>query len=302
MLDNIISNVLYRNPRPRGRGGFGPVSDFTYSGDSKALSSNIRGMDWDPTGNSLIVSYRIDRSVVNLVSTSPPGDDWSMTRTSPNNYRYGFIPEIASGGSCWSCLMTESPAGVPGGQLLLNLALGLSNNQIVQYTLPMPYELRQGNPPSSSGAPYYPDYTPVLVGKYNTSGDMTADQVNDMRMSPDGTRLLAMISDGAAKLVQWNLTVPFDVLGGMSYQTPITMTGYSFEAMFIEPGGKSIYFIGSNAVHRHTLSTPWEISSINMTEEDSLDFSAQGTTGRSLFLTEKNLYVLASSTIFKYDA
>lgn len=285
--------------------GWCPLSDFSYSGKNKAVSTNIRGMDWTPDGNSMLASYRIDRTVVNYTSTTG-ADDWDVSaRSVLHNYRYGFIPEIASGGSCWSTLFTESPGGIEGGQLLLNLAKGLSICKIAQYTMPQPHDLRQGNPPSSIGAPYYPGYTPVYVGSYNTTVDTAADSINDMRMSPDGTRLLAMIPQATPFLIQWNLTVPFDVLGGMSFQTPVDGVGVwtGGGALYVEPSGEYVYVDqGSGVVARHALATPWEISTLDTTPESTLDCSSETTIIRSLFVTAcGSVYVLGNGRVYQYD-
>jgi hypothetical protein len=288
-----------------GRGGFGPVSEFAYTGNSKGVSSNIRGIEWDPTGNSMLASYRIDRTVLNYVSTGPGvTDNWNVAnRTSPNNYRYGFIPELASGGSCWSAIMTESPGGVKGGQLLLNNALGLNNNRIHVYTLPQPYELRQGNPPSSTGAPYYPTYTPVLLGNYNVGSVTTADQANALRMSPDGGTLVAMFSLSNPFIAQWKLSVPFDLLQPMVHTTKATVIGTSAFVTFVSPDGKWVYFTGAGIIYQHEMAIPWEISSINLTPTDSLSCVAQtGTTIHAIWLNEDHLYALGgNSTVFQYD-
>jgi hypothetical protein len=280
-----------------------PVSSYSYSGKSKTnMNTNAITLDWSPAGEFMWIGLKIDRTALAMTGNT----DWDVidSRTSPHNYRYGFIPEVVSGGSVWSMLITTAPDGTPGGQMLLCLAFGLTFCEIAQYTMPIPYNLRQGNPPATS-PPYYPTYTPVYVGSYDTTADTPADSINDMRMSPDGTRIIASISrSGGSHIIQWNLTTPHDVLGGMSYQPPVAMTGYDFTALYVPPSGECLYLGSSGTISQFTMSSAWEISTLNTTPVDTLDISSEFTGAvASIYVTENDLYALRSNAgdVFQYE-
>ena len=278
------------------------VSDYSYSSQSHlTLDNKSTTMDWSADGSRLYIGLKTDRYVRGWVAATP----WSVTGlTLPTNYGYGFVPEINSGGSVWSTLVNTAPDGTAGGQMLLNLAFGLSICKIAQYTLPFPYDLRQGNPPGT-GSPLYPTYTPVFIGSYDTTADTAADAINDMRMSPDGTRLIAVGSTqaSAATLFQWNLTTPYDVLGGMTFQTPVVLSGYDFRSLYVPPSGACLYLGSTGTINQFTMSA-WEISTLNTTPVDTLDVSSElpGVIS-SIYVTENDLYALGTDNgdVYQYS-
>ena len=283
---------------------FVPVSSYSYSSKTVTVTDKARTMDWSPDGQFLWIGVISDRTAYSYTGAT----NWDVTgRTTPTNYRYGFIPEVDSGGDVFSMLINTAPDGTPGGQMLLNLNFGTTFCEIAQYTMPFPYNLRQGDPPADPlSSPKYPLYTPVYIGSYNTITDTGADGIHDMRMSPDGTRLIGAtsIAAGDVDLVQWNLTVPYDVLGGMTFQTPVRIANHGFSAMYIPPGGACIYLTRLGTIDQFEFGTPWEISTINKTAVDSLSVSSQiGGTIASVFVTEDNLYAMKinSGEIFQYS-
>ncbi|GAF94033.1 unnamed protein product, partial [marine sediment metagenome] len=265
-----------------------------------SLNSNATSIDWSPDGQFLYVSIKIDRSENMLVGNT----NWNISdvggansRTSPTNYKYQFIPEVASGGDCWSGIVTKSPALITGGQLILCLTIGSANTKLFQYTLPIPPEIRQGDHPDNpAGSPFYPSYQPVLVGSLDLNAFNTADGMNDLQMSPDGTRMIGNSSNvpSNATLNQWNLSTPYDILGTLAYQPRVDIPGYDWGALHVDPSGYCLFLTTtSGEVHSFTMNAPWELSTLNTTPSSVLDVSAQ-LPGRisSVFVTDDNLYVL----------
>jgi hypothetical protein len=284
-----------------------PLNGFVFN-ESMAGPANRVSVEWSPDGQFMYNSFKLDRAVIMYTG----GDNWSIgSRTTPTNYRYQFINEIGSGGNCWSGLVTTAPDLTAGGQLLLALSSGTGVSKVAQYTLPFPQEIRQGNHSGSPfGPPYYPGYEPVLVGQFDVTPDNGAQGINDMQMSPDGTRFMASTSnvDGSVSLNQWNLTTPYDVLGTMDYQPRVDIVGWGFLALHVTPCGKCLYLGrssgGVSEVGLFKMTTPWELSSLTTTPSDTLDVSAQhSSTIASIFATENDLYVLGSNTgsLYRYS-
>ena len=287
-------------------GGLGPVSGYVYANDSLFINAtNAFGIQLDPTGEFLQASLRINRTYYSFVGGTP---FHLSARTTPNNYRYAWIPEIASGGSCWSGLVTSSPSGViDGGGLMLGLTIGTTTAKIQQYTLPQPWEIRQGldNPEVNQGAPYYddPPYTPVSTGFYNTNAVTPADSINDLRISADGTRLAWIVPDGVSKIVSVDLTVPFSVLGGVTLNDVTSVSGFSSYAMYIPPEGGFCYLCSTGLVSQFEI-TGWDPSTIDTgSPVSTLDISAQIAGGvNSIYVVENHLYVMdTTGTIFRYS-
>jgi len=299
-LGNIIGNSNYTGS---GKLAVYPAVDEYVYQDTRSVPTNLVSIDWTPDGHSMLGSLKIDRTVYNFTSTASTDDYHINTRSVLHNYRYGFIPEIASGGSAWAARYIPNTSGVGGKQLLIALSQGTSTNKIQQYTMPFAYDLRQGNPPSSLGAPLYPTYTPVSQGAYNCKSDTSANSMNGLNMSPDGTRLLAIFPTSFAYLAQWNLTVPYNVLGGMSWQTPVQLaSGFGSYCLYVPPKGDYVYLGKAGVVQRHALSTPWDISTFNATAESTLDISAQTAAAPlDIYATKSQLYVLVQSSLFEYE-
>ena len=290
-----------------------PLSHYTYSERLyPSLGVNLVSIDWSASGQQLYLSFKIVRGVVNAIDTIG-STSWDLSdvgganpRSSPTNYRYQFINEIGSGGNCWSGIVTPAPDLTAGGQLLLALSSGTGVNKIAQYTLPFPYDLRQGdhagNPATSD---FYPTYEPVLVGQFDAHPDNGAQGLNDLKMSPDGTVMIAnsSIIGGSCTLGQWNLTTPYDILGTMSYKS-VNVAGYGFLAMHIKPEGTCVYLTKSGEISKFILGTAWDISTIVLPAVETLDVSNEvpGTIA-SIYITESDLYVLGSGTgtIYQYS-
>lgn len=285
-LGNIIGNTIYNGGKRKAP--LPLVENYVYANDTKSFGGNAFGMNMSPDGQFFNIALRIDRTYYSFVG----GPNWELsTRTSPNNYRYSFIPEIASGGSCWSGTWSKD-----GTKLFLGLTVGTGTAHIDEYNMAFPYEVRQGtnNPDVSQGAPYYNAYTPVYQGRYNTNGTTGADSINDLCLSPDGVNMNWIVLDGNQKLVHVTLDTPNSTAGGVTNQT-VTSLGTSFAgyAMYIPPGGNLVYLATATQVQQFEISG-WDTSTINTGSPISTLTVSGDITGtpRSIMAYEEHLYVL----------
>jgi len=295
-LGNIIGNTIYNGGKRQAP--LPLVENYVYANDTLARGNNAYGMNMSPDGQFLNVTLRIDRTIYNLVG----GPNWELsTRTTPNNYRYSFIPEIASGGSCWSATWSKD-----GTKLFLGLTIGTGTAHIDEYNMAFPFEIRQGtnNPDISQGAPYYNAYTPVYQGRYNTSGTTSADSINDLCLSPDGINMNWVIPENTAKLVHVTLDTPNSTAGGVTNQSITDLgVGFSSGAMYIPPSGNLVYLGTSTQVQQFEISG-WDTSTIDTGSPISTLTVSGDITGtpRSIMAYQEHLYVLdAAGTIHRYS-
>jgi hypothetical protein len=293
------------------------LNGFALNQSRTNLSNNLVSISWNPDGEFLYSSLKIGRTLLMLVD-QVGGVNWDISadRASPINFRYGFIPEIGSGGNCWSGIVTKAPDLTDGGQLLLALSSGTGVTKIAQYTLPFPWEVRQGlnNPDISQGPPYYPTYTPALVGQLDLNVWNGSQGVNDLQMSPDGTRLMAISSNIAntATLNQWDLTTDYDpyislkdiAVSGAEY-TRVDILGYTWTSLHISRDGRCLYLATSGEIALFKMVQPWELSSLITTPVNTFDVSAQVSAIGSIFINDNatELYVLGlnNGDLYRYS-
>jgi hypothetical protein len=288
------------------------LNGFVFNESKTNISTRAMSVEWSPDGQFMYISIKIDRGALMLLDVSNP-TNWGLANlTTPINYRYQFIQEIGSGGNCWSALVTPAPdiggGVIDGGQLLLALSSGTGVTKIAQYTLPFPWEIRQGNHAGNPfSAPYYPTYEPVPVGELDLNPFNGSQGVNDLQMSPDGTRLMAISSNIAntASLNQWNLTTPYDILGTLAYQPRVDILGYTWTSLHISRDGRCLYLAKSGEIALFKMVQPWDLSSLITTPVNTFDVSAQVSTIASIFINNNatELYVLGldNGDLYRYS-
>jgi hypothetical protein len=114
---------------------------------------------------------------------------------------------------------------------------------------------------------------------FNVSSEVSGGIIYGLEFSTDGTKMYVSESDTSATIFQYTMTSAWD-LSTCSYASKSYATGMNtsdFRAFAIEPNGEFLFTTKEDSgtsdtfLHRHTMSTPWDISTASAT--DSINIS-----------------------------
>lgn len=114
--------------------------------------------------------------------------------------------------------------------------------------------------------------------------------------SPDGLKLFLSVTGVYDNVLQYSLTTPWDIKTASLLYTSISLTPWenSISDIFIDPLGNYLYIIGysSDKIHRMTMSTSWDISTLSTSGVQEI--SSGDPTPRGVFLSEDghNIYII----------
>ena len=108
-----------------------------------------------------------------------------------------------------------------------------------------------------------------------TGTDDFEDQVRTLTFKPDGTRMFVggMTED---RIREYILTTPFDLRSGVSVGSLSAILASSSDTSMrniqLHSDGTILYVAGddNNKMHKYTLSTPWDITTISSTSTDTI--------------------------------
>lgn len=199
-------------------------------------------------------------------SLSTPFD---TTTLSNKENDYTGIPNLSSG---FGFMFRED-----GTKLIIAEA---DANQLKEYDLSTPWD------PS----------TATQVNTYSIQS-----QVRGLYVSPGGEHAYEWANSGSASIIQHNMSAGWDV--STAGQVGSFDTGLSFPngGIFFKPDGTKLFYSGDN-VYSHTLSTPWDISTVsgvvnspnptgNVERKKDIFFHPDGT----------KLFILERGVLFEFE-
>ena len=263
--------------------------EFKQSKDISSDTTEVRGINFKPDGTIMYVTNRdpsnSNKAQVTQYSLSTPFDISTATKTSQTNLLHK------------NDLGVEFPHAIefkPDGTKMF-LASNNSQTSIYQYNLTTPW-----------------DSSTVVFEKRFQIGNSTESSLRTLSFKPDGTRMFTG-GPNQGKIRAYILANPWDLTSGVSLEAVSanlkTSSDTNFRNTQFDTTGSIMYIMGdtNNNIHKYTLSTPWDVTTISSTstEYDSgsrfsnmrgFIFAASFT---KLFVTDDNG---STNTIFEYSA
>ena len=261
--------------------------EFKQSKDISSDTVEVRGINFKPDGTIMYISNRDSSNEVQVTqySLSKPFDISTATKTSQKNLKRAGNAAV---------LYPHAIEFKPDGTKMF-LASNASETSIYQYKLTTPW-----------------DSSTVVFEKRFQIGNSTESSLRTLSFKPDGTR---MFTGGpqTGRIREFILANPWDLTSGVSLEAVSadlrSSSDTSFRNTQFDTTGSIMYIMGNtnNNIHKYTLSTPWDVTTISSasTEYDTgsrfsnmrgFIFAARFT---KLFVTDDNG---STNTIFEYSA
>ena len=263
--------------------------EFKQSKDISLDTTEVRGINFKPDGTIMYVTNRdpsnSNKAQVTQYSLSTPFDISTATKTSQTNLLHKNNLGVA---------FPHAIEFKPDGTKMF-LASNNSQTSIYQYNLTTPW-----------------DSSTVVFEKRFQIGNSTESSLRTLSFKPDGTRMFTG-GPNQGKIRAYILANPWDLTSGVSLEAVSvnlkTSSDTNFRNTQFDTTGSIMYIMGNtnNNIHKYTLSTPWDVTTISSTstEYDSgsrfsnmrgFIFAASFT---KLFVTDDNG---STNTIFEYSA
>jgi len=169
-----------------------------------------------------------------------------------------------------------------GKELMVVNSISLTNHRVIKYQLDTPWDI------STAYVPYF-----AINEGLNTYG---------VFLNSDGTKFYCILSNNF--LYEYTLSTPYN----FSTKTLINSTALtSFDSdpfdLFFKPDGSEMYILGrtNDSVRQFTLSTPWDISTLSLT--NTLSISSQDNTPQSIKFKPDGtkMYILGNTSRKLYE-
>ena len=261
--------------------------EFKQSKDISSDTVEVRGINFKPDGTIMYISNRDSSNEVQVTqySLSTPFDISTATKTSQKN-----LKQAGNAAVFFPHAIEFKPDGTK-----MFLASNNSQTSIYQYNLTTPW-----------------DSSTVVFEKRFQIGNSTESSLRTLSFKPDGTRMFTG-GPNQGKIRAYILANPWDLTSGVSLEAVSanlkTSSDTDFRNTQFDTTGSIMYIMGNtnNNIHKYTLSTPWDVTTISSTstEYDSgsrfsnmrgFIFAASFT---KLFVTDDNG---STNTIFEYSA
>ncbi len=240
----IIGGGAVFDPSHNPLSGFDVATASFTVGDLHDVSSqetSPEGLAFSPDGGNMFV-VGPDSDAVHRYSLSTPWDITTVSYTT-GNYHNVTSQEIAPYDLAFS----------PDGRKMF--VVGFSNKEVYQYDLATPWDISTAS---------YGD------ASYSVSAQENLPE--GLAFSPDGTNMF-VVGWTSDSVYQYALSTPWDI-------TTASYTGNSLdiqdqeedpEGLAFSPDGRIMFVAGSNndAVHRYSLSTPWDITTASHAASES---------------------------------
>lgn len=147
--------------------------------------------------------------------------------------------------------------------------------------------------------------TTTTINDYLSICQVNSKQVNSnqgisgVSVSPDGTKILLLYSDGGTNLLKmYEMSTPFDISTMSSFSSSdVSIPTKFYTSSEMTPDGTSVFltgkptFNGVNVVDRYVMSTPWDLSTIDPDSPIRKDnFSSSGNNLLSCSFSGDGLY------------
>ena len=262
--------------------------EFKQSKDISSDTTEVRGINFKPDGTIMYITNRDpnngDKAQVTQYSLSTPFDISTATKTSQTNLLHKNNLGV---------LFPHAIEFKPDGTKMF-LASNNSQTSIYQYNLTTPW-----------------DSSTVVWEKRFQIGNTTESDLRTLSFKPDGTRMFTGGSN-QGKIRAYILTNPWDLTSGVSLEAVSanlkTSSDTNFRNTQFDTTGSIMYIMGNtnNNIHKYTLSTPWDVTTLSSTSTEydtgsrfsemrGFIFAASFT---KLFVTDDNG---STNTIFEYS-
>jgi len=167
------------------------------------------------------------------------------------------------------------------GTKMYTLQVGVT---FLQYDLATPYDYDSKGAPSAN-------YGAQLQTQSSTPGGF--------KFSPDGTKLYYVGVRLESEISQFNLSTPWDISTMSLAATHVVTATHSYSAndIFFAHDGLTYFIIGTNVdrISKHTVTTPWDISST--VDGDVVSLSAHESAPYSLFMSNDGTKLFTGGTV-----
>ncbi|MDA9597625.1 autotransporter outer membrane beta-barrel domain-containing protein [Candidatus Pelagibacter sp.] len=263
--------------------------EFKQSKDISLDTTEVRGINFKPDGTIMYVTNRdpsnSNKAQVTQYSLSTPFDISTATKTSQTNLLHKNNVGV---------LFPHAIEFKPDGTKMF-LTSNNSQTSVYQYKLTTPW-----------------DSSTVVFEKRFQIGNSTESSLRTLSFKPDGTRMFTG-GPNQGKIRAYILANPWDLTSGVSLEAVSanlkTSSDTNFRNTQFDTTGSIMYIMGNtnNNIHKYTLSTPWDVTTISSTSTEydtgsrfsnmrGFIFAASFT---KLFVTDDNG---STNTIFEYSA
>ena len=262
--------------------------EFKQSKDISSDTTEVRGINFKPDGTIMYITNRdpnnSNKAQVTQYSLSTPFDISTATKTSQTNL-------VHKGNA--AVFFPHAIEFKPDGTKMF-LASNNSQTSIYQYNLTTPW-----------------DSSTVVFEKRFQIGNSTESSLRTLSFKPDGTRMFTG-GPNQGKIRAYILANPWDLTSGVSLEAVSanlkTSSDTNFRNTQFDTTGSIMYIMGNtnNNIHKYTLSTPWDVTTLSSTSTEydtgsrfsdmrGFIFAASFT---KLFVTDDNG---STNTIFEYS-
>jgi len=263
--------------------------EFKQSKDISSDTTEVRGINFKPDGTIMYITNRDpsngNKAQVTQYSLSTPFDISTATKTSQTNLLHKGNLGV---------LFPHAIEFKPDGTKMF-LASNNAQTSIYQYNLTTPW-----------------DTSTVVWEKRFQIGNDTESSLRTLSFKPDGTRMFTG-GPNQGKIRAYILANPWDLTSGVSLEAVSadlkTSSDTDFRNTQFDATGSIMYIMGNtnNNIHKYTLSTPWDVTTLSSTSTEydtgsrfsnmrGFIFAASFT---KLFVTDDNS---STNTIFEYSA
>ena len=263
--------------------------EFKQSKDISSDTTEVRGINFKPDGTIMYITNRdpnnSNKAQVTQYSLSTPFDISTATKTSQTNL-------VHKGNA--AVFFPHAIEFKPDGTKMF-LASNNSQTSIYQYNLTTPW-----------------DSSTVVFEKRFQIGNSNERSLRTLSFKPDGTRMFTG-GPNQGKIRAYILANPWDLTSGVSLEAVSadlkTSSDTNFRNTQFDTTGSIMYIMGNtnNNIHKYTLSTPWDVTTLSSTSTEydtgsrfsdmrGFIFAASFT---KLFVTDDNS---STNTIFEYSA
>ncbi|MDB3903381.1 autotransporter outer membrane beta-barrel domain-containing protein [Candidatus Pelagibacter sp.] len=262
--------------------------EFKQSKDISLDTTEVRGINFKPDGTIMYITNRdpnnSNKAQVTQYSLSTPFDISTATKISQTNLVHKNNTAV---------FFPHAIEFKPDGTKMF-LASNNSQTSIYQYNLTTPW-----------------DSSTAVWEKRFQIGNLTESSLRTLSFKPDGTRMFTG-GPNKGKIRAYILTNPWDLTSGVSLEAVSanlkTSSDTDFRNTQFDTTGSIMYIMGNtnNNIHKYTLSTPWDVTTLSSTSTEydtgsrfsdmrGFIFAASFT---KLFVTDDNG---STNTIFEYS-
>ena len=262
--------------------------EFKQSKDISLDTTEVRGINFKPDGTIMYITNRdpnnSNKAQVTQYSLSTPFDISTATKISQTNLVHKNNTAV---------FFPHAIEFKPDGTKMF-LASNNSQTSIYQYNLTTPW-----------------DSSTAVWEKRFQIGNPTESSLRTLSFKPDGTRMFTG-GPNQGKIRAYILTNPWDLTSGVSLEAVSanlkTSSDTDFRNTQFDTTGSIMYIMGNtnNNIHKYTLSTPWDVTTLSSTSTEydtrsrfsdmrGFIFAASFT---KLFVTDDNG---STNTIFEYS-